>query len=76
MADKIDFVITYLDGADPEWIKERNYYREKIQGVVTQENGDSRYRNMDNFHFLLRSIDKFTPWENKINIVTCEQKSI
>lgn len=70
MTDKIDFVITYLDGADPEWIKERNYYREKIQGITPHENGDSRYRNMDNYHFLLRSIEKFAPWVNKIHIVT------
>ncbi|WP_213495806.1 stealth family protein [Lactococcus formosensis] len=70
MTDKIDFVITYLDGADPEWIKERNYYREKTQGITSHENSDSRYRNMDNFHYLLRSIEKFAPWVNKIHIVT------
>lgn len=68
--EKIDFVITYLDGSDPEWVKERNAYKAlQIKGTE-HENGDSRYRNMDNFHLLLRSIEKFAPWVNKIHIVT------
>ena len=26
MREKIDFVITYVDGNDPEWLAERNKY--------------------------------------------------
>lgn len=70
MTEKIDFVITYLDGADPKWVKERNKYRNLQQKGTAHENGESRYRNMDNFNFLLRSIEKYTPWVNKIHIVT------
>ncbi|BDM75171.1 glycosyl transferase [Lactococcus garvieae] len=70
MTDKIDFVITYLDGADPEWMRERNSYRASQEKGTAHENGESRYRNMNNFHFLLRSMEKFAPWVNKIHIVT------
>jgi hypothetical protein len=68
--DKIDFVITYLDGEDQAWVNERDRYREKLHNAATGENGDSRYRNMNNFHYLLRSIECFAPWVNKIHIVT------
>ncbi|MFC4653056.1 glycosyl transferase [Lactococcus nasutitermitis] len=70
MDNKIDFVITYLDGADPDWEKERDFYRNNQQKGTAHENGNSRYRNMDNFQFLLRSIERFAPWVNKIHIVT------
>ncbi|RZI49600.1 glycosyl transferase [Lactococcus kimchii] len=70
MNEKIDFVVTYLDGADPAWIKERDEHR-YLQAKGTQhENGNSRYRNMENFHFFLRAIEKYAPWVNKIHVVT------
>ncbi|EKF52582.1 glycosyl transferase [Lactococcus garvieae] len=70
MVEKIDFVITYLDGEDPKWLAERDFHRNAQQKGTSHENGNSRYRSMGNFHLLLRSIEKFAPWVNKIHIVT------
>ena len=29
MKEKIDFVILWVDGSDPEWLKEKNQYSEE-----------------------------------------------
>ncbi|MGX7011908.1 glycosyl transferase [Lactococcus cremoris] len=70
MVEKIDFVVTYLDGSDEKWAKERDSYRHVQADGTGHENGESRYRNMDNFHFFLRAVEKYAPWVNKIHIVT------
>ncbi len=65
--NKIDFIITYLDGNDIEWQKEKNKY---TPGEVADIN-PNRYRNWDNLHYLFRGIEKFAPWVNKVHFVTC-----
>ncbi len=63
--EKIDFVLTWVDGNDPKWIKDFNEYK----GIV----GDTRvarYRDWDNLQYLFRAFEEFTPWVNKIYFVT------
>lgn len=65
--DKIDFVIPWVDGGDPEWQKEKQKYS-------NQENyGDNeeRFRDWDLLKYLFRGIDKNTPWVNRIHFITC-----
>lgn len=65
--DKIDFVIIWVDGSDPEWLKEKEKYD-------TNKNCDSRnirYRDWDNLQYWFRGIEKFAPWVNKVHFVTC-----
>ena len=62
----IDFIITWVDGNDPVWQAEKNRYK----GI----NGDgrsSRYRDWDTLRYLLRGIEKFAPWVNRVFLVTC-----
>lgn len=64
---KIDFVMIWVDGNDPEWQKEKNKYD------GSNEKGDStivRYRSWDNLQYWFRGVEKFTPWVNKIHFVT------
>lgn len=63
--EKIDFVVTWVDSTDPEWISQYNKYREK-----KLEGDKARFRNWDFFKFWFRSIEKFAPWVNKIFLVT------
>lgn len=66
--EKIDFVVTYLDGDDLNWQEERaTYTGDDISEVL---NSESRYRNMDNFYFWFRAVEKYAPWVNKIHVVT------
>ena len=65
--EKIDFVITWVDGADPKWNEEKN----SILGITTDKNNNiARYRDWDNLKYLFRSIEKNADWVNKIYFVT------
>lgn len=64
--EKIDFVIIWVDGNDPEWQKEKAKYS-------PNKNTDSRnirYRDWDNLKYWFRGVEKFAPWVNKIYFVT------
>lgn len=65
--EKIDFVVTYLDSTDKKWQEERaKYSGEKLDS----RNSEARYRNMDNFQYWFRAIERYAPWVNKIHLVT------
>ena len=69
----IDIVITWVDGSDKEWIKEKNKYlleNEKVEIDATE----TRYRDWGNLKYLFRGIEKFAPWVRKVFFVTCGQK--
>ena len=59
---KIDFVIPWVDGNDPEWQEIRNKYAHKNDG----DNREIRYRDWDNLQYWFRGVERFTPWVNKI----------
>ena len=70
MDDKIDFVITWVDGSDKEWQIERN----KNAGKDPEDVADYRYRDWGTLKYLFRGIEKFAPWVNKVFFVTNGQK--
>lgn len=67
---KIDVVIPWVDGNDPEWIRERDKYFFK-DGVEKKSNSNVRYQSWDNIHLLLRAVEKCMPWVNKVFLITC-----
>ena len=68
--DKIDFVITWVDGGDKEWQKERNKYA----GKNPEDIADYRFRDWDNLKYWFRGVEKYAPWVNNIYFVTNGQK--
>lgn len=68
MDEKIDFVITWVDGNDPEWKKERNYYAALENREI--DNSSARYRDWGTLRYWFRGIEKFAPWVNNIFFVT------
>ena len=67
MSEKsIDFVISWVDGEDPEWISKRNSYKEENDADVRSE----RYRDFGTLKYLLRGIDSYAPWVRKVYLVT------
>lgn len=66
MEEKIDFVITWVDGEDPEWQKEKIKYQVESGG----DSRDIRFRDMGTLKYLFRGIEKFAPWVNKVYFVT------
>ncbi len=63
--NKIDFVILWVDGNDPEWLEEKSNYSH-IKG----DNGKNRFRDCDNLQYVFRSIEKYAPWVNNIFFIT------
>lgn len=68
MTTDIDFVITWVDGNDPAWLKERNHYAELEHKEV--DNRNIRYRDWDMLRYWFRGVEKFAPWVNNIFFVT------
>ena len=65
ITDKIDFVIIWVDGNDPKWLKEKNKYI-KLDGDKTK----NRFRDWKNLQYIFRGIEQFMPWVNKIFFIT------
>ena len=64
--EKIDIVVTWVDGSDPKWQAEKAKYMPK-------SNSDSsihRYRDFGFMKYWFRGIEQFAPWVNKIYFVT------
>ena len=63
---KIDFVIAWVDGNDPQWQKERSLYR---AGTAT-DSCAARYRDMGLLKYWFRAVETYAPWVNQIHFVT------
>lgn len=66
--DKIDFVITWVDGDDKLWQTEFRTYLPQCQ--TTDDVRHLRYRNWENLRYWFRGVDKFAPWINKVHLIT------
>lgn len=64
--NNIDFVITWVDGSDVEWLKEKKKYNSNID----IDDSVARYRDFGSLKYVLRSIEKFAPWVRNIFLVT------
>lgn len=66
--DRIDFVLLWVDGNDPEWLAQRSEYSSEANGFT--DSSTARYRDWDNLQYWFRGVEKFTPWVNRIHFVT------
>lgn len=66
---KIDFVIPWVDGGDPEWQKEKDYYSENK--TYEDDTRDIRFRDWETLKYWFRGVEKYAPWVNGIHFVTC-----
>lgn len=64
--DCIDFVVTWVDGSDREWQKEKERYSDT--GNI--DDNVARYREWGLFRYWFRGVEKFAPWVRKIHLVT------
>lgn len=66
MLDKIDFVITWVDGNDEKWKKEK----EKYVSRTDNDSRDIRYRDWGLLKYWFRGVEKYADWVNKIYFIT------
>ncbi len=62
----IDFVVTWVDGSDEDWINEKKLY----QSFSDRNNGEERYRDWGLLRYWFRGIEKYAPWVNNIFFIT------
>lgn len=69
---EIDFVVTWVDMADPKWKKIFDTYTGRSDN---EKNGvsDARFRDYGFFKYWFRGVEKFAPWVRKIHLVTAGQ---
>lgn len=66
--EKIDFVVTWVDGNDPEWFAEKQQYQLNETGYSTAVN---RFRDWGLMRYWFRGVEKFAPWVNNVYFITC-----
>lgn len=65
----IDFVVTWVDGNDDNWLKKRSLFDEKNADDKTK----TRFRDYNLFNYWFRGVENYAPWVNKIYLVTDNQ---
>lgn len=63
---QIDFVVTWLDSADPVWQKEYDFYKKNAKG----DKSKARFRDMHLFQYWFRAVEKYAPWVHKVYLIT------
>ena len=63
----IDIVIPWVDGSDPEWIREKNRYSSTR---VDDSNSTNRFRDLGLMKYWFRGVEKYIPWFHKMYFVT------
>ena len=65
--EKIDFVVTWVDGKDPLWQEEREKYAPKED---IREKEINRFRDWDLMRYWFRGVETFAPWVNCVYFIT------
>lgn len=63
---EIDFVVTWVDGSDENWRKEKALYSPESEA----DNRPERYRDWELMKYWFRGVEKFAPWVRKVHFVT------
>lgn len=62
----IDFVVLWVDGADPAW---RAAFRQERQ-TAGMDCSEARYRDWRTLHYWFRAVERFAPWVRTIHFIT------
>jgi capsular polysaccharide phosphotransferase wcwK len=68
MNNKIDLVITWVDGTDPDWLQEKRLYESDVEW--SESNNANRYRPSENFKYWFRAVERYADWINRIFFIT------
>lgn len=73
----IDAVYTWVDGADPTWMRARDERLADRQGsglpVEREARAKVRFADHGELRYSLRSLEQFLPWIRKVYLVTADQ---
>lgn len=64
--DKIDFIVSWVDGTDKIWRNEKKKYL--ADGVCDVD--ESRYRTLGTLKYWFRAVEEYAPWVNHVYFIT------
>ncbi|MEU0230646.1 MULTISPECIES: stealth family protein [unclassified Streptomyces] len=67
----VDVVYTWVDGADPAWLRRRAEF--SGEGYHAEAANAARYLSRDELRYSLRSLHMYAPWVRTIYLVTADQ---
>lgn len=62
---KIDFVITWVNGADSRWKQEKNNCMKQFCLISETDDRTERYRDWGILPYWFRGVEMFAPWVKK-----------
>jgi len=65
-SEDIDFVILWVDHNDTMWQREFIKYRDGKESIAN-------FRDWGHLRYIFRAFEEFTPWVDRIHLVTCGQ---
>lgn len=68
--EELDFVITWVNGNDPAWLKEREKILQLFGQTKQMDDRKERYRDWDNLQYWFRGVEQFAPWVRKVHFIT------
>lgn len=68
--EKIDFVVTWVDGNDLEWLRARAEAQGKMFQPEPEDESEQRYRDWGLLKFWFRAVEAYCPWVNRVYLVT------
>lgn len=68
--EPIDFVITWVDGSDPEWRRLKDEFAGERATNDAQSNDRERYEDWGLLKYWFRGIERFAPWVRRVHFVT------
>ena len=67
----IDFVVTWVDASDPEWLSQKEKYHTELSHSEKKDNSSFRYREWGMFRYWFRAVEQYAPWVRYVWLVTC-----
>lgn len=67
---KIDLVYLWVNGNDPKWQEEKEYWQKKLNIPTGDSTNNCRFIDNQELKYSLRSVEMNAPWINKIFIIT------
>lgn len=82
--ERIDFVVTWVDGDDPAWRRDKlkyenvfsssSGYQDRYTSKEDDANDDCRFKEYGFLRYWFRGVEAFAPWVNKVFFITCGQR--
>lgn len=68
--EPIDFVITWVDGNDPDWRRLKDEFAGERATNDAQSNDRERYEDWGLLKYWFRGVERFAPWVRRVHFVT------